>query len=338
MTRGAGRILCHFFHYFYYFYYKSVQANYVTWMSQISPGHGYEQGYININCAHLISSKAPLANRGTPVLGRAPTPPPVALSIPFSGSMNSGGHGDMPSGSPTREGLVPWVSSFGVCPSCKELHRQGHTLPKAAHTQQLLEEEYKDPTISARSGQLWWATRNPQLLMGLAEALSGLHHSLTSLSAQSCFLPLPPQLLISNKYPAYKTPVQHLLLKNPTRDVNSSWLLLAPDPAQRASISWHDLLPPSLLRFTSLLSPWKPVPRSSMPCECSVAPCETERTSLPLCYIPLGSDVSLSSQTQFVFSPRQEDPATIVRQDRFVYQPPHCTRIYSSPNLRNLSS
>lgn len=44
-------------------------------MSQISPGHEYEQGHININCSHFISSKALLANRGTPVLGRGPIPP-----------------------------------------------------------------------------------------------------------------------------------------------------------------------------------------------------------------------------------------------------------------------
>jgi len=33
-------------------------------MSQISPGHGYEQGHININWTYCISFKALLANIG----------------------------------------------------------------------------------------------------------------------------------------------------------------------------------------------------------------------------------------------------------------------------------
>lgn len=87
-------------------------------MSQVSPRHGYARGHINMNSTYFISFKALLANTGTPVPGRAPTPPPPgSLRIPFSGCMNSGGHRDAPSRFPFRGGFVPANVSLGL--SCK---------------------------------------------------------------------------------------------------------------------------------------------------------------------------------------------------------------------------
>ena len=103
-------------------------------MSQISPGHGYEQGHININWTYFISFKALLANIGAPVPGRAPIPSPRSLRIPFSTTcMNSGGHEECP-----FQGRV-CPCHQGLASAAKSHVTQGHTPPKAAYTQQLVE-------------------------------------------------------------------------------------------------------------------------------------------------------------------------------------------------------
>ena len=81
-----------------------------------------------------MSFKALLANIGAPVPGRAPTPPPRSLRIPFSTTcMNSGGHGECP-----FQGRV-CPCHQGLASSAKSHVTQGHTPPKAAYTQQQVE-------------------------------------------------------------------------------------------------------------------------------------------------------------------------------------------------------
>lgn len=91
------------------------------------------------------------------------------------------------------------------------------------------------------------------------------------------------------------------------------------DP-QRTSTAQHDFpLPLPLLRSSPLLET-----------RLSVLNALWYRKDLPSSVIchhwgGRGEDVALSSQTQFVFSPRQEDTITTVGQGRFYYQPPFCT-------------
>lgn len=113
-------------------------------MSQIAPDHGYEQGHINIHCTHFISSKALLANRGTPVLGRAPPAPQDLWESP---SLVIWTLMDMEKHHPD-----PPVGKDLSHPSAAKSHiPQEHILPRTAHTQWLVEEGCKSLTITAHS-------------------------------------------------------------------------------------------------------------------------------------------------------------------------------------------
>lgn len=146
---------------------------YITWMFQIPPSHGYEQCHINIICTHFISSKALLANIETPVPGKAPT---LASRIPSSDCMNSYGHGDVPSRSPFRGGLVPVISSFGLAANSHVTQR--HTGQPTTHGQRRRD---------VKATPFWQATCNPGLPMGLTEASSSLHQ----FNLPICPIPLP---------------------------------------------------------------------------------------------------------------------------------------------------
>ena len=178
----------------------------------------------------LVPVLSPLANIGTPVLGRAPTPPSGSLRILFSGYMNCCGHGDAPPRSPSGADLSQ--------PSAAKSHiTQGHSPPRAACTQWLIEEGCKGPNISAHldNSDRPHATLNSQ--WGWPRlCLFYVTVELLYLPNLASF-PFPPQVLIPNKDPAHQTPLHCLLSENITCGTNSSGPPLAADLAQRTTCS-----------------------------------------------------------------------------------------------------
>lgn len=138
-------------------------------------------------------------------------------------------------------------------------------------------------------------------------------------------------MLIPNKYPAYQTPSQHVLLENPTYDKNSSWLPLAVGLAQRASntLAWSSSSTP-LLQYTFLLVTPETSPSVLNALWMLYSPLWYRKDLPSSVYAP---PTCVSQFTQFFFSPRQEDTATVVRKDKLHYQPPSCALnlLFSKP-------
>lgn len=90
--------------------------------------------------------------------------------------------------------------------------------PKSTHSQSRhaitdLNEDIKVWPLQDNSGPLL-----SDVSFGVGRGFVGLHCSLTSSSAQSCFLPLWAQVSISNKYPTCQIPSLCLFPERPTCD------------------------------------------------------------------------------------------------------------------------
>lgn len=141
---------------------------------------------ITLLISHISSASKPyLLIQAHQSLANLPVSPSESLRIPFTGCMNSSGHRDVPSRFLFREGFVPEISSFGL--SCKEPCHPRAYPSQGSPRPWLIEEGYKTLTISAYSGQLWWATCNLGLPTGGWLRLCLTCPGLTSLSAQFCF-------------------------------------------------------------------------------------------------------------------------------------------------------